>query len=135
MLVINILYWRNPQTTGAIFGFGLLFLFAVSLNPFIHTLVLLLLASMVVSLLYCVGMVLWNSFYNRPIENPFRYYYCTVSHTMKDPFLFDRAMLKKDSIVSKENVRCLFFIIFMVVIIDISIKSRGRECVLLYRAI
>ena len=79
MLVINVLYWRKPQTTGAIFGFGLLFLFAVSINPFIHTVVLLLLASLVVSLLYCVGMVLWNSFYNRPIENPFRYitYYST----------------------------------------------------------
>ena len=79
MPVINILYWRKPQTTGAIFGFGLLFLFAVSMNPFIHTVVLLLLASLVVSLLYCVGMVLWNSFYNRPVENPFRYatYYST----------------------------------------------------------
>ena len=72
ILVIDVLYWRKPQTAGAIFGFGFLFLFAVSINPFIHTVVLLLLASLVVSLLYCVGMVLWNSFYNRPIENPFR---------------------------------------------------------------
>jgi len=74
VLVINVLYWRNPQTTSTIFGIGLLFLVAVSMNPFIHTIVLLLLASIVVSLLYCVGMVLWNSFYNRPIENPFRYF-------------------------------------------------------------
>ncbi|XP_065919434.1 reticulon-3-like [Dysidea avara] len=70
--VLEILYWRKPQKTGAMFGFTLLFLLAVGMNPFLHTVVLLLLASMVVSLLYCVGMVLWNSFYNRPVENPFK---------------------------------------------------------------
>ena len=72
VLVLEILYWRKPHKTGAMFGFSLLFLLAVGMNPFLHTVVLLLLASIVVSLLYCVGMVLWNTFYNRPVENPFK---------------------------------------------------------------
>jgi len=56
-----------------IFGVDMIVLLTLSLNTFLHTLVLLLLSFLVVSLTYIVTKIAIDSFYNRPVRNPFRY--------------------------------------------------------------
>ena len=47
-------------------------LLTLTLNTFLHTIVLLLLSFLVVSLTYIVTKIAIDSFYNRNIQNPFR---------------------------------------------------------------
>lgn len=48
------------------------FLVTLTINPFIHSLVLALLAMFFVTLTYSAGKVAWDSFHNEPLVNPFQ---------------------------------------------------------------
>ena len=68
-----VIYWRDMKLSAVILGVCLVVLLTLTLNTFLHTIVLLLLSFLVVSLSYIVTKVMIDSFYNREIKNPFRY--------------------------------------------------------------
>jgi len=71
---LYIIYWYNIKLSAVILGVCLVVLLTLTLNTFIHTIVLLLLSFLVVSLAYIVTKVAIDSFYNKEIKNPFSDY-------------------------------------------------------------
>jgi len=71
-LALYVIYWYNIKLSAVILGVCLVVLLTLTLNTFIHTIVLLLLSFLVVSLAYIVTKVAIDSFYNKEIKNPFR---------------------------------------------------------------
>lgn len=71
--VLYIIYWKDIKLSAVILGVSLVILLTLTLNTFIHTLVLLLLSFMVVALTYIVTKVAIDSFYNKELQNPFKY--------------------------------------------------------------
>jgi len=69
---LYVIYWYNIKLSAVILGVCLVVLLTLTLNTFIHTIVLLLLSFLVVSLAYIVTKVAIDSFYNKEIKNPFR---------------------------------------------------------------
>ena len=70
--VLFIIYWCDVKLTAVILGVCLVVLLTLTLNTFIHTVVLVLLSFMVVSLTYIVTKISIDSFYNKEIRNPFQ---------------------------------------------------------------
>ena len=70
--VLDIIYWRNWLYSAGILVAVLAFLVTLTINPFIHSLVLALLAMFFVTLTYSAGKVAWDSFHNEPLVNPFQ---------------------------------------------------------------
>ena len=69
--VLHIIYWKDLKLSGAALVMSLGILCTLCMNTMLHAVVLVLLASMVVSLVYIVTKVAIDSFYNREIQNPF----------------------------------------------------------------
>ena len=74
-VVLSIVYWDDWRQTVVVLGECLLvwMLLTLTFNTFIHTIVVLLLSFLIVSLGYIVINVAIDSFYNKEIKNPFRY--------------------------------------------------------------
>ena len=70
--VLNIIYWKDIKLSALSLIACLVTLLTLYLNTMIHTVVLVLLASMIVSLVFIVTKIAIDSFYNRPIKNPFQ---------------------------------------------------------------
>lgn len=70
--MLYLIYWQDPKMSAVVLGVDLIVLLTLSLNTFLHTVVLLLLSFMVVTLTYIVTKIAIDSFYNRNIRNPFR---------------------------------------------------------------
>lgn len=66
------IYWRDIKLSAVVLGVCLMTLLTLSLNTFIHTLVLIQLSFLVVTLTYIVTKIAIDSFYNRDIANPFK---------------------------------------------------------------
>ena len=71
--VLYVIYWRDLKLSAVVLGVCLMTLLTLSLNTFIHTLVLIQLSFLVVTLTYIVTKIAIDSFYNRDMANPFRY--------------------------------------------------------------
>ena len=69
--VLQIIYWKDVKLSGASLIVAVVILCTLCMNTVLHAVVLVLLASMVVSLVYIVTKVAIDSFYNREIRNPF----------------------------------------------------------------
>jgi hypothetical protein len=67
-----VIYWRDIKLSAVVLGVCLMTLLTLSLNTFIHTLVLIQLSFLVVTLTYIVTKIAIDSFYNRDIANPFK---------------------------------------------------------------
>lgn len=72
--VLYIIYWQEPKLSAVVLGVDMVVLLTLTLNTFLHTIVLLLLSFLVVSLTYIVTKIAIDSFYNRNIQNPFSEY-------------------------------------------------------------
>ena len=70
--VLYVIYWRDIKLSAVVLGVCLMTLLTLSLNTFIHTLVLIQLSFLVVTLTYIVTKIAIDSFYNRDIANPFK---------------------------------------------------------------
>lgn len=70
--MLYVVYWKDVKLSAVVLGVELIVLLTLTLNTFLHTLVLLLLSILVVSLTYIVTKIAIDSFYNREIKNPFR---------------------------------------------------------------
>ena len=68
-----VIYWRNVKLSAVIFAMCLVGLFLTIQYTFIHTVVLLLLLSLVICFIYITVKIAIDFFYNRDIKNPFRY--------------------------------------------------------------
>ncbi len=64
--------WKDVKLSAVVLGVELIVLLTLTLNTFLHTVVLLLLSVLVVSLTYIVTKIAIDSFYNREIRNPFK---------------------------------------------------------------
>lgn len=71
--VLYVIYWRDVKLSAVVLGVILMTLLTLSLNTFIHTLVLIQLSFLVVTLTYIVTKIAIDSFYNRDVANPFRF--------------------------------------------------------------
>ena len=70
--VLYIIYWHDLKLSAVMLGVCLVVLLTLTLNTFLHTIILLMLSFMVVSLTYIVTKIAIDSFYNREIRNPFK---------------------------------------------------------------
>ena len=70
--VLYVIFWKDPKLSAVVLGGILVTLLTLTLNTFIHTMVLFLLSFLVVSLTYIVIKIALDSFYNRRIKNPFK---------------------------------------------------------------
>ena len=61
------------KLSAVVLGVCLVVLLTLTLNTVLHTWVLLLLSFMVVSLTYIVTKIAIDSFYNKKVQNPFKY--------------------------------------------------------------
>ena len=82
--VLYVIYWRDIKLSAVVLGVCLMTLLTLSLNTFLHTLVLIQLSFLVVTLTYIVTRIAIDSFYNKEdIGNPFRwvslYVLCTCN--------------------------------------------------------
>lgn len=71
--VLYILYWCDVKLSAVVLGVCLVVLLTLTLNTVLHTWILLLLSFMVVSLTYIVTKIVIDSFYNKKVQNPFKY--------------------------------------------------------------
>ena len=85
--VLYVIYWRDFKLSAVVLGVCLMTLLTLSLNTFIHTLVLIQLSFLVVTLTYIVTKIAIDSFYNRDIANPFKLVVVIDTHHNKDTFL------------------------------------------------
>lgn len=72
LTVLSILYWKDFKLSGLTLVMIKVILFTLCLNTVLHTIVLLLLAALLVSLLFIVTKIAIDSFYNKQIGNPFQ---------------------------------------------------------------
>ena len=77
--VLYVIYWRDIKLSAVVLGVILMTLFTLSLNTFIHTVVLVQLSFLVVTLTYIVTKIAIDSFYNRDVANPFRLVHLQMS--------------------------------------------------------
>lgn len=71
--VLYIIYWCDLKLSAVVLGVCLVVLLTLTLNTVLHTVILLLLSFMVVSLTYIITKVVIDSFYNKKVHNPFKY--------------------------------------------------------------
>ena len=89
--VLYVIYWRDIKLSAVVLGVCLMTLLTLSLNTFIHTLVLIQLSFLVVTLTYIVTKIAIDSFYNRDIANPFKLVVRINTLPLKqDTFLYSR---------------------------------------------
>ncbi|XP_019858093.1 PREDICTED: reticulon-3-B-like [Amphimedon queenslandica] len=72
--VLNIIFWKDIKLSSLSLVVCLVTLLTLYLNTLLHTVVLILLAAMIVSLIFIVTKIAIDSFYNRQIKNPFSAY-------------------------------------------------------------
>lgn len=108
--VLDIIYWRNWLYSAGILVALLAFLVTLTINPFIHSLVLALLAMFFVTLTYSAGKVAWDSFHNEPLLNPFQAY-LDRSYEIPEDVIVNYAKLlgKEVQCVVRGVIRLVFF--------------------------
>lgn len=73
-IVLYVIYWHDLKLSAVVLGVCLVVLLTLTFNTFIHTIVLLLLSFMVVSLTYIVARLAIDYYLNKSVDNPFRGY-------------------------------------------------------------
>lgn len=69
--VLSIIYWKDVKLSAISLAMSMVVLLTLYINTLFHSIVLMLLAGLIVSLVFIVTKMAVDSFYNKPIQNPF----------------------------------------------------------------